>query len=232
MNAVTQVPVVATGEAYDLAFLRESLKACLRARIPTMGSTLADRYAPRKRTKEESPLGKPSATIELETIEDGGVIRTDVKIKPQYAQWPTTTHATPTRPPGFSREAMEPRDFTKSAYVKAISRLESLYITSIRARYSPGKHTRLDHRRKLAATMAGRYKDPQVKARARLIALTVLSGKANPQHFRLLFGMDEKQWLKSPHRKQVSDIKGRLAIIDSESLLAWDAKCREMDERG
>lgn len=225
MNAVMRAPTMAQIDEFDLEYLRNQIRSCLRARMPSMGSTLADRHAPRRRTKTEQPLSKPSSTYTVEELQKDGSYKDVEKRKPAHAQWPTTTHATATRPPGFSREAMDHKDFGKAKYARAIYSLSSLHITSIRARYAPGKTTRMDHRQKLAKVVAARYNDPQVQGRAKDIAMVVLSGQVTPKFCCALFGMTPDEWRKSSHRKMLSDIKARLAMIDAESLLAWERAC-------
>lgn len=217
---------VATEDKYDLEFLRQSIRNCLRARLPSQGCTLADHNAPRTRQKGEK---RPShfAHYEREEMDRQGNVVMVSRRKPAHGQWTSTTHATPTRRSGSSRECIEPVDYLKARQVRAIFTLDPLHILSIRARYAPKGMQREHDRQQLARKVCRQYLDAAVNSRARRIAMAVLQGRDRPTYFCDLFSMTDAQWRRSSHRKMVSVIRRRLGMIDVESLLAWDRRVAE-----
>lgn len=215
------VAAVASYDNYDLEFLRSSIRSCLRARIPSQGCTLADHNAPRTRQRGDK---RPAHFAHYVREENGKLV---AKRKPAHGQWTTTTHATPSRRSGVSRECIEEVDYLNAKLVRAIYSLDPLHILSIRARYAPRGVQREHDRQQLARKVCRVYREAHVNARARRIAIAVIQGRDRPSYFCDLFSMTDAQWRRSSHRKMVSTIRRRLGMIDVESLLAWDNRVAE-----
>jgi hypothetical protein len=164
---------------------------------------------------------KPPAGTYLIRTDDG----VEFHRKPAHGQWTNTVHATPTRPPGFSREAITPATFAQAKFVRAIWSLSSLHIQSILARYSPSTDLRRSSCSRLSVRAASRYRTKDVRHRARFIARAVLEGRGTSQELRRMFVMTQDEWRASRHRKMLTEITAWLAQVDAESLLAWEAAC-------
>jgi len=119
-------------EQHNLDAIRRALMACLRAEAPRQTSTLA----------------------EMQTRNAKG----EMKLKRSSGNWATQVHATPTRPPGYSREAISETCFAHARYSRLVWGLKAAHIKNILARYHPSPGLRESNRGRLRAYVTEKYK--------------------------------------------------------------------------
>jgi len=152
--------------------------------------------------------------------------RGEQKLKPAKGPWTQQVHASPTRPPGYSRENITEYDYADSKYVKAIWELEPAQIHVLLANYSPSKKQREDHARKLSYMAAQPHKG-DVKGRARYMALVLLINPWAASRIPYDIGMTQEQWRASPHRRTLYNVRRWISEQDAAALTAWENKCRD-----
>lgn len=223
MNAAANYPT-----DFDIEFLRSQIRRCLRARMPSQGSTLGDMQT--RHAKGEQLLKAPQSVYWVEELQEDGTYKSVAKRKPSHDQWATTTHATATRAPGFSRETITERDYSKAKYVRAIGSLSANQIQSIQARYSPNRSMRHGARQRLCSAVSRAYRVPETKLRSMVIAMAVLTDRDSAAYLQDQLSMTPKEWDASRARRMLTDIRTKLTHLDFDSLLDWDAECIRLDQ--
>lgn len=208
-------------------FELDRLRNLITARLAEKGgafnpSSLVDLMT--KPKAEGQALKRPCGRY-LGVVTRGNKTTEAMKIKPAHGQWTTTTHATATRPAGFSRALGDFHEGGDAYSAEAVWRLHPVHVASIMARYSDNPKQRDASRNALAKYLSDRFRAEKVKDRALIMARKLLDGKTAGDVRRAL-EMTQKQWRDSrPVRNTYYMVTQALETLDAGALYAWQEEC-------
>lgn len=226
MNAQARVHGMPEGDHVDFDYLRSEIRKCFYVDMPKSSSDIGDFG----NVKGDMVLKPPSQTYTREAKDRLGRTIEVKRRKPAHGQWTTTTHATASQRPGFSRPVISDRDYSKAKYARAISRLDADHVQVIHAKYHSSPKVRTDARDALAQNLATRHhKEEKIQVIARMAAAGVLSGVLNHLEVMRLMGIKLKPESNGYMVKVCRQMSRRIQELDECALLAWDAQCLKLD---